>query len=215
MYDFIPHSNAQKRFYGKDKIYFITTNTSKRFPFFRESLFCELLIENLWVCKELKSFKLYGFIIIPDHIHFLLSTGEEFNVSKIMHAIKRHFSRNINIVIGENDKYESDNEYEGEIKYEGEVCKPRLHVEAHDFNKKIIKYRHKFIQQYGQPQYKIPKFEWHKSFHDYIIRNKKDFLKHLKYITLNCVKHKVCFNESNYRWSFLNPEFKNLIADFI
>ena len=48
------HHNSQKRFYGKDKIYFITANTHNRFPYFREDLFCELFIKNLRFCKELK-----------------------------------------------------------------------------------------------------------------------------------------------------------------
>jgi len=41
------HRHSQKRFYGEGKIYFITTNTFKRFPYFKEDLFCELFIENL------------------------------------------------------------------------------------------------------------------------------------------------------------------------
>jgi len=47
MKEVILHRNFQKRFYNKGYIYFITTNTDKRFPFFEEEIFCELFIENL------------------------------------------------------------------------------------------------------------------------------------------------------------------------
>lgn len=33
------------------------------------------------------------------------------------------------------------------------------------------------------------KFQWQKSFHDHIIRDKEDFLKHLKYTENNYIKH--------------------------
>ena len=100
-----PHRNSQKRFYGKDKIYFITTVTHQRFPFFKENLFCKLFVENLRICKELKEFKLYAFIIIPDHVHLLLKSNGKFNISQIMFSIKKQFSHDVNRVIGENKLY--------------------------------------------------------------------------------------------------------------
>ncbi|MEA3464083.1 MAG: transposase [Patescibacteria group bacterium] len=201
-----PHHNSQKRFYGPDKIYFITTVTHRRFPFFKEDLFCDLFVENLRICKELKKFKLYAFIIIPDHIHLLLKPGNNFNISQIMHAIKRHFSRNANLaIVGQND-FIFDNE--------GEDCNPRLHLDVHNFNKNLIKYRQQFIIKYGNPQLEIPKFKWQKSFYDHVIRNEKDFLKHLNYIAFNCVKHKVCDNEEKYKWSNMNSDFNDFINDW-
>ena len=74
------HKNSQKRFYDKDHVYFITTVTEQRFPYFNEGLFCELFIENLRMCKKMKRFELYAFTIIPDHVHLLVRPGDEYNV---------------------------------------------------------------------------------------------------------------------------------------
>ena len=105
------HRNSQKRFYDRDYVYFITTVTRQRFPYFKEELFCQLFIENLKLCKKLKDVLLYGFIILPDHVHLMLKPNGKFNISQIMHAIKRHFSKNVNLILNE-----------------GEVGQPRLHL---------------------------------------------------------------------------------------
>jgi len=202
------HRNSQKRFYCKDKIYFISTITRKRFPFFKEDLFCELFVENLKICKKLKEFKLYAFTIILDHIHLLLKPDGEFNISQIMQFLKRHFSRDMNYIINPNN--------------EGEIRESRLHYgEYKDFSKiiylhdiKLRQFKNQFIKQYGQSQFKIPLFKWQQSFHDHVIRNEKDFIKHLNYIIFNCIKHGVCKNEMKYKWSSINPKFEDLIDDW-
>ena len=63
------YSNSQKRDFTNNSIYFIVTKTFYNFPYFKEPIFCELLIEELKLCKELKKFKLYGFCIIDDHLN--------------------------------------------------------------------------------------------------------------------------------------------------
>ncbi|MCX6796011.1 MAG: transposase, partial [Candidatus Falkowbacteria bacterium] len=71
------HRNSQKRFYNSDYFYFITTVTFKRFPFFKEELFCRLLIDNLLNCKNIKKFKLFAFTILSDHVHLLIKPNEQ------------------------------------------------------------------------------------------------------------------------------------------
>ena len=221
------HRNSQKRFYGEDKIYFITTVTHQRFPFFKEDLFCKLFVENLRICKKLKKFKLYAFIIIPDHVHLLLKSGNDFNISKVMQSFKQNVSCDINRIINHNEIiYDIKEREENENIFEGETPASRLQIYSRFlqwdkinkiYNKKgidIKKYIEQFIQKYNNPQFEMPKFKWQKSFYDHVIRNEKDFLKHLNYIVFNCVKHKVCQNEEKYKWSNINQKFANFIDDW-
>jgi REP element-mobilizing transposase RayT len=202
------HRNSQKRFYGQDKIYFITTNTVSRFPFFKEDLSCELLIENLKVCKEIKNFKLYGFTIISDHVHLLLKPIGRFNISQIMQFLKRHFSRDINFVL---------NNFP-----EGEIREFRLQNEKYEnfqnvvnaYDEKLKQIKNNFIKKYGHNRFEIGDFKWQQSFYDHVIRHEKDFFTHLNYIALNCIKHKICYDENKYKWSFLNLEYKDLIDNY-
>ncbi|MDP3899801.1 MAG: transposase [bacterium] len=106
LYEKSPHKNSQKRFYEPHAVYFITTVTNQRFPYFEEAIFCQLFIENLRIVKHMKQFKLFGFIILPDHIHLLIKVEEKFNISEIMFSIKKHFSHDVNRIMGENELFE-------------------------------------------------------------------------------------------------------------
>jgi REP element-mobilizing transposase RayT len=198
------HRNSQKRFYGDCGIYFITTVADKRYPYFKEDLFCELLIENLRLCKELKEVELYAFVVILDHLHLLLKQGENFNISKIMQFLKRHFSRDMNYIL---------NTSEGDIRecrlQGGEYNQFAEIINSHDKKLKAIK--GKFINKYTQ-HHNFPKFKWQKSFIDHLIRNEKDLLNHLNYVNFNCVKHGICEKGEDYKWSSLNREFEDFVG---
>lgn len=64
---------------------------------------------------------------------------------------------------------------------------------------RIANYRRRFIVEYNyHPQF--PKFKWQGSFHDHIIRDRKDFVVHLKYIRRQWLKHKLSEN----KYCFIN-----------
>jgi len=56
----IKHHNSQKRIYELDKIYFAVSKTWHNFSYFKEPIFCQLLKEELKICKQLKKFKLFA-----------------------------------------------------------------------------------------------------------------------------------------------------------
>jgi len=93
------YKNSQSRFYGLDNIYFITTKTHNGFPYFKESIFCELLIKELKLCQPLKQFKLYAFCILYDHLHLVVQPGDKFNISQVIQSIKKETSRDINYIL--------------------------------------------------------------------------------------------------------------------
>ncbi len=64
------HRNFQKRFHEVGFVYFVTGKTKDDFPFFRidpkinlGQVFCELWMEELSSCKNLKQFELYAFCL--------------------------------------------------------------------------------------------------------------------------------------------------------
>ena len=97
----------QKRIIFQDACYFVTLYTKNRFNYFKEKIFCDLFVENLKLCKRLKGFLLYGWVVIYEHVHIQIQPGDKFNISGIMHFLKRHVSRNINIIMGYTKQYSS------------------------------------------------------------------------------------------------------------
>ena len=106
------HKNYQKRFYNPNHIYFITTNVKSGFPFFKDDQICNILINTIKINKNIKEFKLFGFVIITNHTHLLINATITNNISEVMRSIKTNSSREIN-------RY---------LKYnEGRVARPDLH----------------------------------------------------------------------------------------
>lgn len=152
------HRDSQHRQYQNNKTYFITFNVYKRREFFKEELFCELFIEELKLIKELKKLKLHAFAINPDHVHLLLTPSQKYNISQIIQSLKRHFSRNTNIILDFVDH-----------PLEGEVGQPRFQEGFNvtnnifaDFDQYVLGLKIKFNQKY--PTHNISKFRWQKSF---------------------------------------------------
>jgi REP element-mobilizing transposase RayT len=210
----LKHSDWQRRIIFEDAIYFVTFYTENRYPYFREKIFCDLFVENLKLCKELKGFLLYGWVIIYEHIHLLLQPNDEWDISKVMQFLKRNISRNINFIMGFNNhdertsvahedrsSPESGNDhchFQGspQISCSIQVSDSPQASEAQASQlmvikqfikiKIVLKLRFK-IKYFNQNPF--PKFKWHESFHDHYIRNDWDFNDKLEYIIWNPEKH--------------------------
>lgn len=196
----LKHRNSQKRIYCRDAIYFVTTNTKNWHSYFKESIFCEVFVENLEICKKLKVFHLYAWVLLHNHFHLLIHPSDEFNYSKIIHCLKRNVCRDINKIIqysaGEDPnlrRYQPTNH-----QIIGEHMDVRLREWKTDFYNKY-KNRNPF-----------PQFRWQHSFNDKIIRNDNDLGNYWDYIAWNPIKHKM---PENWPYVFTNPKFYNLIDE--
>ena len=195
------HRDSQKRIYFEDAIYSITCKTKNNREFFREKIFCDLFVENLRICKKLNGFLLYAWVLVWDHFHLLVKPSDDFNLSGIMHFLKRHTSRNINIIMC--------NISMPHIPFEGEDGHPRLRgvdvsIINMIFKEYIFRFRFKIKYLNQNP---FPLFKWQKSYHDHYIRNDKDFAFHWEYIKRNPEKHKL---PDCWPYVFTNPEYENL-----
>jgi putative transposase len=175
------YKNSQKRILEDYGTYFVTTATFDRHPYFKSKVFCELFIEELRIVKELKRFLLFGFCIMPDHVHFLMKPTK-CDLPEIIRSLKTNFSRNSRYII------------------EGDVTSRRLLFEK---NNMINHYNYLIKLHYELRGKYLPKFQWQKSYHDHYIRNPKDFNNHLNYINTNHLKHNLSPNYKYIGYNYL------------
>jgi len=168
----------------------VTFNTENRIPYFNERIFCDIFIDNLILCKQLKRFELYAFCLLPDHVHILLKAGAVYNISNIIHFIKKNASYNINKIMMYNPF---------ELTPKGGFAQTRL-----CFDNKMKYYKTEFEKKYGYDQSSIPQFKWQGSFHNHIICDVKDFNNHLQYTAYNFHKHKI---PDDWQYSSINYGF--------
>lgn len=84
----IPLTMTQRHPTQNDFLMFITTNAYQRQKIFLNDAYAREAIECLYRVQELYAFYLYGFVIMPDHCHFLMSVPSPGSISKIMNSYK-------------------------------------------------------------------------------------------------------------------------------
>jgi putative transposase len=78
-------------------VYFVTTDTWERRPIFAKSKTAHIVIEQLLDCRERGFYKLHAFVIMPDHIHILITPGDSIAVEKAVQMIKGGSSHRIGL----------------------------------------------------------------------------------------------------------------------
>ena len=87
------------RIYIPYAAYFITTNPKDRIAYFEEDEFIKILSYSIEECTRLKNANLIGYKINPEHIHLVVQVKDTFNISEVMHSIKRVSSDRINQIL--------------------------------------------------------------------------------------------------------------------
>jgi putative transposase len=77
------------------RIFFATTKTSMGMRLLQAERNAELLIDVLRSLVAEKKFKLYDFVVMPDHVHLLLEVEGEMTVEKAMQFVKGRFSHRL------------------------------------------------------------------------------------------------------------------------
>ena len=67
---------------------FITTNVHHKKPIFLDAAYACEAVQALYRVQEHHPFDLYGFVIMPDHCHFLMTVPWPESISRIMKVYK-------------------------------------------------------------------------------------------------------------------------------
>ena len=69
-------------------VYFVTTDTWERRPIFKKPNVAEVVLDQILTCRDRGFFKLHAFVIVPDHLHILLTPDSGTTLEKAMQMIK-------------------------------------------------------------------------------------------------------------------------------
>jgi putative transposase len=79
---------------GTSGTFFITTITYNRRRLFQVPANANLFLETLQHYRALGAYKLHAFVVMPDHVHLLLTPNAK-TISQVMNLIKGAFSRRL------------------------------------------------------------------------------------------------------------------------
>lgn len=172
-----------KRINLPDQIYFVTSKAYQSKTIFNEAKNCQLFCKILKDCKIKYKFKLFGFVIIPNHIHLLLMPNDKMNISEVIHRIKGNFA--YQYLMARNHKGSATRRDDRWL----------------DKNNPLFRVADPLWVEGTKRQRLRIRPIWQKSFYDHAIRNDLDFIEKLNYIHGNPIKHGLTDNLDNYPWS--------------
>jgi putative transposase len=81
------------RFHQSRQTHFITFSCDKRKPFLQESQRKRIFESVLEEMRRLYRFRVYGYVIMPEHVHLLISEPERRTLATAIQALKQAVSR--------------------------------------------------------------------------------------------------------------------------
>jgi putative transposase len=85
--------NPLQRWYGSGHLHFITCSCYRRLPLLQTGQARDCFLENLAAVRDRYDFALLGFVVMPEHIHMLMSEPNVGNPSEVMKTLKQKVSR--------------------------------------------------------------------------------------------------------------------------
>src|SRR5438552_11105182 len=99
--------NRLHRYYGAGNLHFITTSCYQRRPLLGSRRNRDLFLQVLERVRRRYHFVVVGYVIMPEHVHLLLSEPERGNPSVVMQALKQGFARCLQRKLGSIDPRQS------------------------------------------------------------------------------------------------------------
>src|SRR4030081_1431221 len=84
-----------KRYYGAGHLHFITCSCYRRQPLLATPSRRDLFLTMLERMRQRYQFVVVGYVVMPEHIHLLISEPQENNPSTVMQALKLSFARRV------------------------------------------------------------------------------------------------------------------------
>ncbi len=83
------------RFYGSNDLHFLTFSCYRRLPFFRNEAYCDLFLKILERVRRRYRLVVLGYVVMPEHIHLLVSEPQQKTLSTVIQALKLGVVRSI------------------------------------------------------------------------------------------------------------------------
>ena len=81
----------------------VTFSTFQRRRFFVVENYARLFLKTLYGYRRQGKFELHAFVLMPDHVHLLLTPGANVTLERVMQLVKGGYSHAVGTEIGRRD----------------------------------------------------------------------------------------------------------------
>jgi putative transposase len=83
------------RFYGKGHLHFITFSCYRRLPLLKTVRARDIFVKELGKIRDKMGFHLIGYVVMPEHVHLLISEPKQGTPSTVLQKLKLRVSRKL------------------------------------------------------------------------------------------------------------------------
>ena len=83
------------KIYADQDMYFITSTAIEWTPLFINEELFQIILNSLKYCQQNKNLYIYGYVIMPNHFHAIISMDEPGKIPPTVRDLKRHTSQQI------------------------------------------------------------------------------------------------------------------------
>jgi len=131
-------SLRKARFSQTNGIYFITTSTNDRIPWFQEFSFAHILCMSMENRKALPDAENLCWVVMPDHIHMLLKVGNT-PLDKVVTKFKSRTARLMNKEIGRTGRFWSPGFYDHALRKEEDLLGITRYIVANPLRARLVR----------------------------------------------------------------------------
>jgi len=84
-----------KRYYGKGDLHFVTFSCYRRLPLLKTVRARDIFVKELGKVREEMGVRLLGYVVMPEHVHLLMSEPKEGTPSTVLHRLKLRVARKL------------------------------------------------------------------------------------------------------------------------
>ena len=84
-----------KRYYGRGDFHFVTFSCYRRLPLLGSARRRDLFLSALERVRKQYRFAVLGYVVMPEHVHLLVSEPQEKNLSVVIKALKQGIARRL------------------------------------------------------------------------------------------------------------------------
>jgi putative transposase len=84
-----------KRYYGKGHLHFVTFSCYRRLPLLKTIRSRDVFAQELAKIRAQMDFRLIGYVVMPEHVHLLMSEPKKGTPSTVLQKLKQRVSRRL------------------------------------------------------------------------------------------------------------------------
>ena len=172
--------NRLERRYGQHHLHFITCSCYQRRPLLASARDRDFFLEILNDVRAQHEFLLVGYVVMPEHVHLLISEPQTRTPSTVMQVLKQRVSRELRRRLDPSQKVRSQNPHPSDT----EGCGTR-----------------KFMRQGTVKAHDGAQSFWQTRFYDFNVWTRKKRIEKLHYMHMNPVKRGLVAAPELWAWS--------------